>query len=178
MSVMRQHKSRQNPLYGSGKNIKKELKPRESRVGDMSPVNTATTTPETTVGEVMTTDLVTLKLDDTLRLADDLMNLTQVHHFPVLDGDAVAGVINQNDLLHASMVSLVRHRQDAVRDALGEVKVKAVMKPATMVSSDMSINEAARIMVERELECLLVLEGEKLAGLVSRTDLLRELAKQ
>ena len=33
-------------------------------------------------------------------------------------------------------------------------------------------------MVERELECLLVLEGEKLAGLVSRTDLLRELAKQ
>ena len=30
-------------------------------------MNTATTTPETTVGEVMTTNLVTLKLDDTLR---------------------------------------------------------------------------------------------------------------
>ena len=45
----------------------------------------ATIRPETTVGEVMTTDLVTLKLDDTLRLADDLMNLTQVHHFPVLE---------------------------------------------------------------------------------------------
>jgi CBS domain-containing protein len=139
---------------------------------------TATTTPETTVGEVMTTDLVTLKVDDTLRLADDLMNLTQVHHFPVLDGDSVAGVVNQNDLLHASMVSLVRHRQDAVRDALGEVKVKAVMKPATMVSSDTSIDDAAEILVERDLECLLVLKEEKLAGLVSRRDLLREIAKK
>lgn len=138
----------------------------------------ATIRPETTVGEVMTTDLVTLKLDDTLRLADDLMNLTQVHHFPVLDGDSVAGVVNQNDLLHASMVSLVRHRQDAVRDALGEVKVKAVMKPATMVSSDTSIDDAAEILVERDLECLLVLKEEKLAGLVSRRDLLREIAKK
>ena len=126
----------------------------------------------------MTTDLVTLKVDDTLRLADDLMNLTQVHHFPVLDGDSVAGVVNQNDLLHASMVSLVRHRQDAVRDALGEVKVKAVMNPATMVSSDTSIDDAAEILVERDLECLLVLKEEKLAGLVSRRDLLREIAKK
>ena len=141
-------------------------------------MNTATTTPETTVGEVMTTDLVTLKVDDTLRLADDLMNLTQVHHFPVLDGDSVAGVVNQSELLHASMVSLVRHRQDAVRDALGEVKVKAVMKPATMVSSDTSIDDAAEILVERDLECLLVLKEEKLAGLVSRRDLLREIAKK
>ena len=46
-------------------------------------MNTAATiTRETTVGEVMTSDLVTLKLDDTLRLADDLMNLTRVRHFP------------------------------------------------------------------------------------------------
>jgi CBS domain-containing protein len=33
-------------------------------------------------------------------------------------------------------------------------------------------------MVERHVECLLVMEDEKLVGLVSRTDLLRELAKQ
>jgi len=138
----------------------------------------ATITPETTVGEVMTADLVTLKLDDTLRLADDLMNLTRVSHFPVLDGDSVAGVINQNDLLHASMVSVVRHPRDSVRDALGEVKVQDVMKPATTISPDTSVHEGARIMVERGIECLLVLDGDKLVGLVSRTDLLRELAKK
>ena len=61
---------------------------------------------------------------------------------------------------------------------LGEVKVKAVMNPATMVSSDTSIDDAAEILVERDLECLLVLKEEKLAGLVSRRDLLREIAKK
>ena len=90
----------------------------------------------------------------------------------------VAGVINENDLLRASMVSLVRHRQDAVRGTLDEAKVKAVMNPATMVSSDTSIDDAAEILVERDLECLLVLKEEKLAGLVSRRDLLREIAKK
>lgn len=126
----------------------------------------------------MTTHLVTLKVDDTLRLADDLMNLARVRHFPVLDGEKVAGVINQDDLLHASMVSVVRHPRDPVRDLLGEVKIKTVMKPATTISPDASIHEGARIMVERGIECLLVLDGEKLVGLVSRTDLLRELAKR
>jgi CBS domain-containing membrane protein len=141
-------------------------------------MNTAATiTPMTTVGEVMTTDLVTLQLNDTLRLADDLMNLARLRHFPVLDEDSVAGVIDQNDLLHASMVSLVRHPREPVRDSLGEVKVSAVMKPATLVSSDTLIYEAAKIMVERDIECLLVLKDEKLVGLVSRTDLLRELAR-
>ena len=62
----------------------------------------------------------------------------------------MAGVINQNDLLPASMVSLVRHPRGSVRDALGEVKVKAVMKPATTISPDTSIHEGARTMVEHE----------------------------
>ncbi len=41
------------------------------------------------VADVMSTDLLTLKLNDTLRLADDMLNLAQVRHFPVLDGDRV-----------------------------------------------------------------------------------------
>jgi CBS domain-containing membrane protein len=135
-------------------------------------------TSDKTVGEVMTSDLITLKLDDTLRLADDLMNLAHLRHFPVLDGDQVVGVINQPDLLHASMASLIRRRHDAPRQALGAVAIKQVMKPAVTVSADTTIHEAARMIVEREIECLLVLKEQKLIGLVTRTDLLRELAKE
>ena len=54
-------------------------------------MNTATTTPETTVGEVMTTNLVTVKLDDTLRFAEDLLDLSRVRQLPVLDGDRSCG---------------------------------------------------------------------------------------
>jgi len=138
----------------------------------------ALVTLETTVGDVMTTDLVTLKLDDTLRLADDLLNLAHLRHFPVMDGDRLAGIINQDDLLHASMVSVARRPTDTPREALGTVAVKDVMKPPASITRDISIHDAAEMMVDKGIECLLVMEGEKLAVLVTRTDLLRELAKR
>lgn len=132
---------------------------------------------EKTVAEVMSTDLLTLKLDDTLRLADDMLNLAQVRHFPVLDGETLAGIVNQDDLLHASMASLVQHPKDSPRAALGNVLVKDIMKPAITISPDKPIRAAAETMVEKGSEALLVVRGEKLLGLVTRTDLLRELAK-
>ena len=133
---------------------------------------------EKIVSDVMTTYLVTLRLDDTLRLADDMFNLTHVRHFPVVDGDRLAGIVNQDDLLHASMAALVRQRQHSLRKVLGTVEVKDIMKPATTITSEASIHDAAEIMVERGIECLLVLDDDKLVGLVTRTDLLRELAKR
>jgi len=138
----------------------------------------AARTPERTAGEVMTTHLVTLRLDDTLRLADDMLNLTQVRHFPVMDGDQLAGIVNQDDLLHASMAALVRQPKRTLRKVLGTVAIKDFMKPATIIASDASIHDAAEIMVERSVECLLVLDDGKLVGLVTRTDLLRELSKR
>ena len=131
-----------------------------------------------TVAEVMSTDLLTLKLTDTLRLADDMLNLAQVRHFPVLDGDTIAGLVDQDDLLHASMASLVRHPQDPPREALGSVIVKDIMKPAITISPDLEIRAAAEIMVEKGVEALLVVNAETLVGLVTRTDLLRQLAKR
>ena len=140
-------------------------------------MNKTATKTEKTLADVMSTDLLTLKLNDTLRLADDLLNLAQVRHFPVLDGDRVAGIVNHDDLLHASMASLVRHRKESLRDVLGSVAIKDVVKPATTVSPDLSIRAAAATMVEKGVEALLVLDGDKLLGVVTRTDLLRELAK-
>lgn len=132
---------------------------------------------ERTVSQIMTSDLVTLKLTDTLRLAHDIMSLAHVRHFPVVDGGKPAGVIHQLDLLRASLASLVRHPKDTPREALGAIAVKDVMKPATTVKKETTISHAARTMIDEDLECLLVMESSRLVGLVSRTDLLRELAK-
>lgn len=125
----------------------------------------------------MTADLVALKLDDTLRLADDMMNLAQLRHFPVMDGERLAGMVNHEDLLNASMASLVRHPNDSLRQTLGEVTIKDVMKPAVTIAKAVSIHNAAQIMVDQEIECLAVIEDERLVGIVTRTDLLRALAR-
>jgi CBS domain-containing membrane protein len=131
---------------------------------------------EKTVAQVMSSELVTLKIDDTLRLADDMLNLAHVRHFPVLDGAKLAGAIDQDDLLHASMASLVRRPNHAPREVLGAVSVKEVMKPAVTVAPDTPISVAARTMVDKEVDFLLVTEADRLIGLVTRTDLLRQMA--
>jgi CBS domain-containing protein len=138
----------------------------------------ATLTPVKTVGTAMTTDLMTLQLNDTLRLADDMMNLAHVRHFPVFDGEKLVGIINQDDLLHASMASLARHPKDNVREALGAVTITDFVKAAVTVPRETSIYDAASMMVDRGIECLLIVERNKLLGLVTRSDLLRELAKR
>jgi CBS domain-containing protein len=129
-----------------------------------------------TIRDVMSTDLVTLNVNDTLRLADDMMNIAMVRHFPVIDGQRLVGLLSQSDLLHASMRSLLRHRADSPRHVLGTVGVREIMKPPITVSADTSLQQAAAILVEKQADCLLVTEGEKLIGLASRTDLLRQMA--
>jgi CBS domain-containing protein len=125
----------------------------------------------------MTVDVVTLNLHDTLSAVDDLVNRFRIRHFPVLDNGRLAGVICQADLLCASLISLAQHRADTPREALSRVAVKDVMKPATTVPPNTSLYQAASLMVEGSIECLIVTEGKKLLGIVSRTDLLRNLAR-
>ncbi|HZD40559.1 MAG TPA: CBS domain-containing protein [Terriglobales bacterium] len=121
----------------------------------------------------MTTDLITLQMNDTLRLADDLMNLAKVRHFPVLHEGKVAGLLDQLDLLHASMRSIVRHRNRSPRLTLATVAIRDVMKPATTVSASMTLHQTARLMIHKDIDCVLVVEAGRLVGLATRTDLLR-----
>ena len=55
------------------------------------------------VRDIMTTDVVTLRRDDTLQLVKDIMTLGRIRHFPVVDGTKVVGVVSQRDLFLASL---------------------------------------------------------------------------
>ena len=46
-------------------------------------------------------------------------------------------------------------------------------EPPVTVSPDASVAEATRLMLDRKIGCLPVVEGEALVGLVTETDLLR-----
>lgn len=129
--------------------------------------------PETTLREVMTREIVPLKVDDTLSLVNDLVNRFRIRHFPVFDQDQLAAV-SHADLLCASLNSVLRHHLEI----LSKVAVKSVMKPAKTALPETSVYDAARLMVEDAIECLIVVEGNKVLGLVSRTDLLRALARK
>ena len=66
----------------------------------VSVVRISGTTPPRRVGEVMTHLVVTVRSDDQLEDAIDLMRSTMVKSLPVLENDRVVGVISRSDVVH------------------------------------------------------------------------------
>jgi len=126
----------------------------------------------------MVTKVITLGRNDTLDIAQDIMTQERIRHFPVVEEGQLVGVVSQRDLFHASLGSVIKYGEKAQRAFLGTIRVKEVMnKPLTTISPDASIKEAARLMVEKKIGCLPVVDAEKLLGLVTETDILREVAE-
>ena len=129
------------------------------------------------VRDLMTPDVVTLAADDTLDLADGIMRLGRIRHLPVVSGDRVVGIVSQRDLFRAAVSSLLQLGGEAERRWLAGIPVKAVMTPHVFtVAPSISLRAAVRIMTEKRVGCLPVVEDGRLVGLISESDCLLHLA--
>ncbi len=125
------------------------------------------------VKDWMATDVVTIDRNDDLRLADDIMVERKIRHIPVLEEDAVVGMITQRDLFKAQMSSAMRYGEMGQRAFLHTVAVKEVMVyPVMTVTPDMSVAEVADLMINQGIGCLPVMEHDQLVGIVTKTNLL------
>jgi acetoin utilization protein AcuB len=132
--------------------------------------------PETTLREVMRTGFVTLQSDESLCIVQELAG-SLASHFPVLNNGRLVGVICDGDLLRASVHSLSRSRGESLRVAWRRRLVKDVMKPVRTAPAETTVYDAALLMVENAIDCLIVTEDSQICGVVTRTDLLRALVR-
>jgi CBS domain-containing protein len=131
-----------------------------------------------TVREIMTTEVTTLGRNDSLQLVKDIMTLGRVRHFPVVDDGKVVGVVSQRDLYKASLGAVMKYGEKAQRAFLEGIAVKEVMSdPPVTIAPHASVTEAARLMMEKKIGCLPVLEGTTLVGIVTETDMLKLVAE-
>lgn len=133
---------------------------------------------EATVREIMMSSPVTLKSDDILGLADDIMTLGRIRHIPIVEGKRVVGVLSQRDLFRSALVKIIGLKPAEQRGLLKSVSIKEAMStPVITVLPDATVKQAARLMMQRKIGCLPVVEGETLVGLVTETDVLRHVAE-
>jgi CBS domain-containing protein len=126
------------------------------------------------VRDIMTSDVTTLGRNDSLQLVRDIMTLGRVRHFPVIDDNKIVGVVSQRDLYKASLGSVMKYGEKAQRAFMEGIAVKEVMsEPVITIAPHASVKEAARLMIEKKVGCLPVLEGPKLVGIVTETDMLK-----
>src|SRR5436190_17915458 len=162
------------------------------------------------VSEVMTTKLVTVAPDDTLSHAANLLRQYQFHHLPVVKVSKTAESFEPNHSTHKTLLleGLLTSQDvelasssgkwsssDLLQQPWQEGRVFEVMHRASIrVSPNTSVAAASQILVERGLNCLPVVEYDRvgqtstepgieeetqafLVGLLTRSDLLMALAR-
>lgn len=131
------------------------------------------------VRDIMTRDVQTVRRNDQLAIADDLMKQARIRHLPVLDDyDRVCAVVSQRDLFRGALLRALGFGGRAEDSMLRQVVVKEAMSDELYTATpDMTAAEAARLMIDRKVGCLPVVEGEKLVGIVTETDFVRLLAE-
>ena len=127
-------------------------------LGDVDAVSASTT-----VAQIMTTELFTVRPDDLVDLAVSLMDWEKIRHIPVEDGHGqLLGLVTYRDLL-----------ERVARGEAGEVAVRSIMQQQPLwIGDDAPLLEAMRLMRDNRVSGLPVVRDGKLVGIVTDHDLL------
>jgi CBS domain-containing protein len=131
-----------------------------------------------TVKEVMIKEVATLDVNDELSLANDIMRLGRIRHLPVVDGTRLAGIISERDLFRSSLAQALGYGGPASRDLMKTLHIKDIMvKQVTTISPDAKLCDAIRLMMDKKIGCLPVVEDDRLVGLITETDIMLQYLK-
>jgi CBS domain-containing membrane protein len=134
------------------------------------------------VRDIMSAPAVTVDRTDSLAFAEELMNVENIRHLPVVDGDVLLGLITHRDVLAASLSSLSRPSEEEDLELKRKVEVAQVMHgDLETVTPDVPLENAVETILAQKLGCLPVVdERHHLVGIVTRSDfvhLARDLLK-
>ena len=124
--------------------------------------------------EIMMGSPVTLKPEDTLDLANDIISLGRIRHIPVVEDGTLVGLLSERDLIGAAATEIFGLKQKRKSALLKTVLIKDVMKKRVIsVKPDTPIKAAAHLMADKKIGCVPVVESGTLVGLLTTTDILR-----
>jgi CBS domain-containing protein len=117
------------------------------------------------VEDVMVKEVITIDENATVREAAEIMNKFEIGCLIAVRKGKAMGIITERDLLKR----VVAEAKDA-----NKTKVKDVMSsPLVVVEPSMDLEEAVKLMFQMKIKKLPVVDGKRLVGLVSLTDIAR-----
>lgn len=119
------------------------------------------------ISELMTTNPVTVDKDQPLTTAIDLFGKNKVSRILVTEKGKLVGVLTKRDL--ARELSTKRH--ETVHVGRLYVSSATTYNPITASPVD-TVEKAVRLMTEKNIGCLPLVDGDEIAGVLTRTDLL------
>jgi len=113
----------------------------------------------------MTKNIKTVKTDDTVHDAVKKMNKFDIGSVIVVSSGRPVGIITETNIMRR----IVEPRMDPAT-----VWAKDIMSsPLITVESNAALEEAAKIMAEKRINRLPVMDGDKLLGVISSSDIVK-----
>jgi CBS-domain-containing membrane protein len=140
--------------------------------------------------EIMTSKVISVTPETTVKEIARLLLSHRISAVPVVEAeDRIVGIVGEADLMHRVEMGTERHQawwsrlladpQDLAAEYAKSHGVRAadiMSRSVVSVSPETPIGEVAELLERRSLKWIPVVEGQKLVGVISRTDLLRGMA--
>lgn len=125
-----------------------------------------------TIEAIMKQPVLTLGRNDRLSVAEELLQQERIRHIPVLDDDGkLCGIVTQRDLFRGALLRALGYGSRLADKVFESLPVKEAMTDDVIsVSPGTAVRDAARLMLDKKVGCLPVVDNGRLVGIVTETD--------
>lgn len=125
------------------------------------------------ISSIMTRELITLNLKDSLYSAEKRMKVNHIRHMPVVDGDKLIGLVSLSDLQRVSFIDAYSKEGTEDTPVYNMLSIRDLMiKNPLTASPKTTILEVSKLLASKEFHSLPVVDDGKLVGIITTTDLL------
>ncbi|MEP7729733.1 CBS domain-containing protein [Marinomonas primoryensis] len=128
-----------------------------------------------TVADLMTTDLITLRENDSLAKAKALMHEKNIRNIPIIndEGECVGMLTQREYLRHAfHLVSQFGTQHISKKEQQTPI-ANAMNKDTLTISPETELSMAAEFFIENKYGCLPVIQNDKLVGILTPVDFVK-----
>ncbi len=120
------------------------------------------------VKDVMVTNLITIEASASVKEAAELMDKHEIGCLIIINYQNPVGIVTERDLMRRILLK----KRDLDKTEIGNI----MSAPLITAQPQTDIRDAVRLMNERRIKKLPVMDNGQLVGLVSLTDIMRSLA--
>ncbi|WP_139707528.1 CBS domain-containing protein [Aeromonas allosaccharophila] len=126
------------------------------------------------IRDIMTTRVATVSMDDRLSVIKDIFEQAHFRHLLVLEEGELVGVISDRDLFRAISPYLDSEAEmNRDTETLTKRAHQIMSRQLITIASRLTVRDGVKLMLEKGVSCLPVLENGALVGIISWKDFLK-----
>ena len=129
------------------------------------------------ISSIMTRSLYLIDVNSSLIKAKNLMKKHGIHHLPVVLNEELVGILSENDLEKVEYLNQLVDDEEVELHIYEEFSIRDLMSAdvTTLNVHTSTIEDAVSIFKNRNFQCLPVLDGKALVGIITTTDLFKQM---